>query len=103
MALSLLLLNLSGGDELALDGTLSALGGLAAGEREGRKHMSVQVVIDVEVAGESGARVLGLIPCSVALAFQKEPPAARARGIVTESRELEGEHRPGGLRRSAGA
>jgi len=35
---------------------------LAAGERQGRKHVPVEVVVDVEVAGEPGAGVLGLIP-----------------------------------------
>ena len=61
-----------------------ALDGLAAGEREGRKDVPVEVVIDVEVAGESGAGVLGLIPRAVALTFEQECPAARARGVVTE-------------------
>src|ERR1700676_2358244 len=98
MAVSLCLFRLSEGDELALFGTRSALGGLAAGERQGRKNVPVQVVIDVEVAGEPGAGVLGLVPRAVPLTFEQERPAPRAYGVVTETRELQGEHRPRGLR-----
>src|ERR1700686_474477 len=103
MAVSLCLFGLSVGDELALDGALFGLGGLATGERQGRKNVPVEVVIDVEIAGESGAGVLGLVPGAVPLTLHQERTAARARGVVTAPGELQGEHRPRGLRRCAGA
>src|SRR5580704_2710941 len=103
MAVSLCLFGLSEGGELALIGTRSGPGGLASGERQGGKDVSVQVVVDVEVAGEPGAGVLGFLPGAVALTFGQEGPAARARRVVTEPRELQREHRPRGLRRRARA
>src|ERR1700680_283964 len=103
MAVSLCLFRLSEGDELALFGTRSALDGLAAGERQGWKNVPVQVVIDVEVAGEAGPGVLGLIPGAVPLALQEKGTAACARRVVTKSGELQRQHRPGGLRRCARA
>src|SRR6202166_1074121 len=103
MAVSLCLFGLSVGDELALDGGLCGLEGLAAGQRQGRKNVPVEVVIDVEIAGEPGAGVLWLVPGAVPLTLQQERTAARARRVVTAPRKLQGEHRPRGLRRCAGA
>src|SRR5579862_4766712 len=65
-------LSLSLGDELALGDTLSVPRGLAAGEGQGRKHVPVEVVIDVEVTGKAGACVLGLFPRAVVLTIDEK-------------------------------
>src|SRR6202140_4141418 len=103
MAVSLCLFGLSVGHGLALAGALFGVGALPCGERQGRKNVPVEVVIDVEIAGEPGAGVLGFVPGAVPLTPQQERTAARTRGVVTAPRKLQGEHRPRGLRRCAGA
>src|ERR1700680_1762601 len=85
------------GDEHALVCTFR-LARLAAGEREGREDVTVEVVVDVEVTGEPGSGVFRLIPGTPTLPFLEEPATARARRVVAEPGELQREHRPRGLR-----
>src|SRR5579863_10219253 len=103
MAVSSVLSVLSVGDELTLVCGRAGRGGLPTGKRQGWKNVPVQVIVDVEVTGKTGAGVLGLVPRPVVLTIQQECSAACARGIVAEAGKLERQHRPSRLRRRARA
>ena len=62
--------------------------------------MTVEVVSQVEDAGEAGAGELRFVPSAVrTLSIDQELQAALEGGVLSESGGAESEQRPGGLRR----
>src|SRR5205823_2738962 len=68
-----------------------------------RKELPVEVVVDVEVAGEAGPGVVRLVPAPVAALRLHEPLDGTLDRRAPFARRVEGEQRPRGLRRSGRA
>src|ERR1700728_288598 len=73
-----------------------------AAEGAHREHHPVEVVVDVEVAGEPGPRVPGLVPGAVGTLGVDQVADAARRGRAPLPRGQEGQQGPGGLRRGRG-
>src|SRR5579872_1430418 len=65
--------------------------------------MPVEVIVDVEVSGESRTRVLRLVPRTRVLTLAQERPPAPAGRMRAESDRLESKHGPRRLRGCADA
>src|SRR5919201_4008586 len=70
---------------------------------QGGEEVPVQVIVDVEIAGEAGSSVLGLVPGVASLLLQQKADAPAAGRMVAESSLLQGDHGPGRLRWAADA
>ena len=70
-----------------------------AAERADREHQPVQVVVDVEVAGEAGAGVLVLVPAAVAALRSTSQATPRVDRVGVGVDREQREQRPRGLRR----
>src|ERR671930_986055 len=69
----------------------------SAGQGQGGEEVPVQVIVDVEIARETGSSVLRLVPGVASLLLQQKADASAAGRMVAESGPLQPDHSPGGL------